>query len=187
MARSHAPLSLLTLSAALLVGCTGSSAEDSTNGSDTASSAGALTDGFAVSLTHSTACSDTSLYAWDDADQLGLELSAPGVLAEARTGGLFEIIYDFALEPAASLTVEVTKPDQASMNYCVDVVGHRDILATYTPTAGTVTLAVTAEGDSGGHATASFNDVVLTDTAGHTVQMGRFDMVDVYVSESWGG
>lgn len=150
-------------------------------------SAPPLSADFVAQLSRNEGCTDTWLYLWDEADEVGMTIYAEGILQQAHQNGAFSQAVDLA-DSAWSVQVEMAS-GQVSMNWCVDVHGDRDILRTYRATEGTLTLDVTpAETGEGGDVDVTMTDVLLVDEAdGHSVNVPALQQTGIYVAASWGG
>jgi hypothetical protein len=180
---SHRILLFIICSAA--IGCRTKSDDSAPQAEDR--TAPPLSASFVEQLTRSEACTDTWVYAWDEADQVGMTISAEGVMQQAHQDGAFSQVVDLA-NSAWWVHVEMAT-GAVSMNWCVDVYGERDILRTYRATAGALQLDVApAESGDGGNVSVTLTDVVLVDESdGHSVTVPTWQQSGIYVSASWGG
>lgn len=159
---------------------------DTSDTSDTAAGEGLLAEGFEAALDRTDGCSDTTLHAWDDDGQVGLELSYSGAIAAAAAAGGLE--QDLVIG-ADSLSIIVEISDKIAINYCTDGLSERTVLGTYHAVSGGVHFTMDAPVDawSDVKASAALSDVLLRDDAGHEVTISSFTLSDVAVLQAWGG
>ena len=183
--RTFSQILFLSFVWSAVVGCRAGTKDSTAQQAST--SAPPLSADFVAQLSRNEGCTDTYLYFWDEADQVGMTIYAEGILQQAHQDGAFSQSVDLAAS-AWSVQVEMAS-GLVSMNWCVDVYGDRDILRTYRATEGTLTLDVTpAETGEGGNVDVAMTDVLLVDEAdGHSVNVSTFQQAGMYVSASWGG
>lgn len=177
-----------------LAACVGGDKEDDTATvddtsvtDDTSSTEGALADGFQERLDHTGGCSDTWVQAWNNEDNVGLEIYTHGILDRAITAG--QPVEEILTLGVDTVEVFVEIADPVAINYCTDALDQRTVEARYDAVSGRVLLNMAPPDAEWAPGTLSveLQDVILEDSEGHQVTVTSWSAADIAIIQAWGG
>lgn len=124
-------------------------------------------------------CGDVWFYAVDEADELLVTVSAPGLI-EAAEGDTTTTTFDL---PDEGVELIVEAGSYISDAICDDVIEHGPrVDRTWRAVAGQAVVTIRPDSESwGARADLRLTDVVVRDDEGHTAVIERLDWTDIFV------